>query len=56
MIHNADDFKNSPTCCIDGKWVIARPIDYTVESLKERIKESWGVLTGKYEAVRFYKQ
>lgn len=38
---------------INGKWVIARPVNYKCRTLFERIKEAWAVFTGKAEAVRF---
>jgi hypothetical protein len=42
---------------IDGKWVIARPEKgYGLYFLIERIKDTWGVLIGKFDAISFYKQ
>ena len=41
---------------IDGKYWVARPLNYKLRSVRQRIKEAWGVFTGKYEAVKFYKQ
>jgi hypothetical protein len=41
---------------IDGKWVLARPINWKCRTLSERIKEAWAVFTGKAEAITFYKQ
>jgi len=39
--------------CVDGKWVIARPLK---DRLFQRIKDAWKVVTGKADAVMFYKQ
>ena len=35
---------------INGKWVPARPIG--VAGIVSRLKLAWGVLTGKYDAVK----
>ena len=37
--------------CVNGKWVPARPINFQVRSLKERVKEAWAVFTGKADAL-----
>lgn len=49
---NIDSLLNTKTC-IDGKWVIARPLK---DRLFQRIKDAWKVVTGKADAVMFYKQ
>jgi hypothetical protein len=49
---NADKM-NETQVCIDDNWVIARPVKGT---LRERIKDSFTVLVGKADAVKFYKQ
>ena len=41
---------------IDNKWVIARPENYKHRSIWEKLKDCWGVFTGKLEAIEFYKQ
>jgi hypothetical protein len=42
---------------INSQWVIARPMKATgLLGLKMRIHDAWAVLTGKKDAVRFYKQ
>ncbi len=41
------------TIKIEGRYVIAKPLPNLVIN---RIKDVWGILTGKYLAVRFYKQ
>jgi len=41
---------NGTSTEINGKWVPARPLNYTVESIFRRIKHAWMVLTGKAEA------
>ena len=48
----ADELTNTKTC-IDNRWVIARPV---TGSLKQRLKDAVKVLSGKCEAVEFYKQ
>jgi len=40
--------------CIDGKWVVARPLQYS--SIIVLLKDVWAVLTKKALAVSFYKQ
>ena len=47
------DNLNDAQAEIDNKWVIARPVAGT---FIDRIKDAWKVLTGKCEAVKFYKQ
>jgi len=54
MLH-IDGLVNNATQ-IDNKWVIARPENYKYRSLIERIKDAWFVFTGRYEAIKFYKQ
>lgn len=39
---------------VKGKWVIARPMNYTCRTLFERVKEAWAVFTGRAEAVIFH--
>ena len=54
-IINADSRNQA---CIDGKWVAARPLNFTrsFTSLRFRIKEAWNVITGKAETLYYYKQ
>ena len=40
---------NSNSAEINGKWVPARPINWTCRTFKERIKEAYAVFTGKAE-------
>lgn len=50
----ADNIANNDTQVqIDGKWVVARPLSFGFLS---RLKDAWGVLIGKYDAVKYYKQ
>ena len=42
--------KNMPQTNINGKWVPARPLNYTCRSWTERIQEAWGVFIGKTES------
>ena len=49
----ADEIIEFPQKYIDNKWVKARPIIY---SLKQRLKDAFKVLTGKADAIMFYKQ
>ena len=48
------DHLNSVRCCIDGKWVAARPIPMMAFSW--RLKDAWAVFIGNADAVMFYKQ
>lgn len=32
-------------------WLPARPVNYKVDSMLERLKFAWGVLIGKYDAL-----
>ena len=41
--------KDAPKTNINGKWVPARPINYTCRTLKERIVEAWMVFIRKAE-------
>ncbi len=41
---------------IDGKKVVARPINYKYRSLRERLRDAWWVFTGRCEAVLYYHQ
>ena len=47
-----DDLMHSETC-IDGKWITSRPIKGPFWC---RLKDAIGVLLGKFDAVKFYKQ
>jgi hypothetical protein len=49
---NADTI-NEDQIWIDGKWVVARPVNGT---LWGRVKDAFTVLTNKADAVKFYKQ
>jgi len=40
--------------CIDGKWVVARPVKDS--RILERIKDAVLVVVGKADAVSYYKQ
>lgn len=35
---------------INGKWVPARPINWTARTFMERVREAWAVFTGRAEA------
>lgn len=50
---NIDSLVNAKTC-IDGQWVIARPVKDS--RLIERFKDAVQVLFGKADAVKYYKQ
>lgn len=54
-MYNIDDLVHTIAGPTDGKWVIARPV-HNCDSLKSRIKDAIGVLTHRYDAVKFYKQ
>ena len=53
MAYKADNIKEGPQANIQGVWVLARPV---VACLKNRIKDAWGVLIGKYDAIKWYRQ
>lgn len=40
-----------PTCCIDNKWVPARPLG--LYSMKNRLRLAWLVFTGKADALKW---
>jgi len=52
MAHLIDTYRNTESE-YKGKWYLAKPL--TLFSIKQRIKDVWGVLTGKYTAVYFQK-
>jgi len=56
MAHFIDSFKNS-SCEVHGGWFISKPITlsslFGLNGLTSRIKDAWGVFTGKYTAVFF---
>lgn len=47
-----DELVNTKTC-INGKWVIARPLPGPI---LWRLKDALQVILGKADAVKFYKQ
>jgi len=54
MIYNADELASDwPKTHIDKRWVLARPLS---GPLVWRIKAAYGVLIGKYDALRWYRQ
>ncbi|MDJ0702801.1 MAG: hypothetical protein QNJ46_05925 [Leptolyngbyaceae cyanobacterium MO_188.B28] len=55
MIYDADNLSSASTC-IDGRWVVARPVSHKHESFLERLRDAWLVLTRKADGVKFYKQ
>ena len=46
---------NTDAAEIEGEWVPARPINYKVESIWERIHNAWLVFRGKADAVKWPK-
>jgi hypothetical protein len=52
-MHCVDQLKECQ-CCIDGKWVIARPLPQ--EPFVWRLQDAWAVLRRRADAVKFYKQ
>jgi len=48
----ADELRHTKTC-INGKWVIAKPIP---QNFRRRLRDAITVLKGNAEAVTFYKQ
>ncbi len=53
MAYEADKIKDGPQACINEVWVLARPV---ISCLKLRIKDAWGVLIGKYDAIKWWDQ
>jgi hypothetical protein len=45
--------KDVPQVYINGKWVIARPVNYKYRSIKVKFIEAWNVFIGKAEAFRW---
>ena len=39
-----------------GEWVLARPCNHEYEGVFTRVKHAWLVLTGRCDAVKWYKQ
>jgi hypothetical protein len=61
MAQSIDDFAKSGINCktqIDGKWVIARPLNWRKENttLVDRLWDALLILKGKAEAFYYYKQ
>jgi hypothetical protein len=53
---SADNLTDTKAC-IDGKWVVARPLSfYGLYGLAIRVKDAYAVLVGEADAVKFYKQ
>jgi len=44
------DSANSTQAEINGKWVPARPLNWTCRTFREKIREAWWVFKGKTEA------
>jgi len=40
-----------PQTCISGHWVPARPVNWKVRTLRERLREAWRAFTGKYDTI-----
>ncbi|MEJ0093293.1 MAG: hypothetical protein WDN46_17540 [Methylocella sp.] len=47
---------NQVHACIDGQYVPARPINYRCDTPWMRIRLAWAVLTGKMDAIKWWKQ
>jgi hypothetical protein len=48
-----DTFTDTQREVEPGKWAIAKPLPFWPCRLRHRLKDAWGVLTGKYTAVFF---
>lgn len=42
-------WENSVESC--GNWIPLRPVNHQFDTWKQRLKDAWGVLTGKYDAL-----
>lgn len=51
-----DDLLNDKALLPNGRWVLARPLNYQHRSLRARIKDAWAVFTGKADAVTWIEQ
>lgn len=53
MRYTATQIKHWDVDCGDerGNWKPARSLNHTLESLSSRIKNAWGVLIGKFDAL-----
>lgn len=47
---NIHDLKNTGQALIDGRWVPARPINYKIRSLRQKVKQALDVFRGKADA------
>jgi hypothetical protein len=52
MIYTFEDLtdKNAPKALKNNKWVMARPVNYQLRNLKEKIYAAWQVFIGKADA------
>jgi hypothetical protein len=55
-LYTADSIAESDSAFVDGRWVMARPINYKYESVLERIKQAYNVLIGKYDSIKWIGQ
>lgn len=52
MIYNIESLRSTQVN-INGKWVIARPVNHKYRTTREKIKDAWAVFSGRADAVRF---
>jgi len=55
-LYNIEEIEELPQTQINGNWVTARPMPYPGLRLITTIKIAFGVLIGKYDAIKWYKQ
>ena len=40
----------------DGRWVLARPLNYQHRTLRAKLRDAWSVFTGKADAITWTEQ
>ena len=58
-LHHADHLAahiNETAAKIDGVYRAARPLNYQLDSVFDRLKWAWWVFRGKVDVIKWYKQ
>lgn len=54
MVYDVQELRTDwPAACINGRWVVARPVNFQCQTIWERLREAWGVFRGRYDAIRW---
>lgn len=56
MIYRIQNLLMTQVKLPDGRWVIARPINWRYRTLLERLRDAWAVFIGRADAVTFEDQ